>query len=57
MLDNYFMCRERELANGVCWKMVVRNACFRHSKRFVYVDVLLGKVNFNNLSEFSGEAI
>lgn len=57
MLDNYFMCTERELANGVSWKMAARNICFRHSKRFVYVDALSGKVNFNHLSEFSREGI
>lgn len=57
MLDNYFMCTERELANGVSWKTVARNICFRHSKRFVYVDAVSGKVNFNHLSEFSREGV
>lgn len=47
------MCTERELSNGVSWKMVVRNMCFIHSKMFVYVDVVNLKVNFNHLSEFS----
>lgn len=39
------------------WKMIVRNMCFRHSKMFVYVDVVSGKVNFNDLSRFCREVI
>lgn len=32
--------------------MVVRNIYFRHSKMFVYVAVVIVKVNFNHLSKF-----
>lgn len=35
----------------------LQEICFRHSKRFVYIDAVSGKVNFNHLSEFSREGI
>lgn len=57
MFDNYFMCTDRGLANGVSGKMIVRMTCFRHSQRFVCTDVVSCQVNCNHLPELTRKVI